>query len=569
MSASATGATSVVVELVRHRLEAATREMTEVLRRASYSPLIRESLDFSNALHRPDGETVAQYAGLPFLAGAMTGAARSVVRDLGLEHVREGDVLLSNDPYLAGGTHVNDLAVVMPIFADGELLLLAQTKAHMLDVGGRDVGSWALDATDIHQEGIRIPHVRLMRAGAWDEDVLALILANVRLPRQLRADLEAMVGACRVASRRVADCCAKFGTAAVQRACEAILDHAERRMRARIAALPDGVYRSSDVVENDGVTDEPLNIEVAVTVSGDEILVDYAGSSSQARGSNGNMIFGGAVASARLALRCVLDPRGPDNDGAFRCVTVTAPEGTCVNPIAPAPVTVGLASVAHCALESVMRALAPAVPERVIADQFGNIQTLVLSGPWPDTTDPFIHFMVYPGGSGARQRADGLDGVVNLCDSGVRNVPAEVIESTFPLRVERMELRTDSAGPGRMRGGLGVAIDYRVLIDGVTAATALNRYRIAPRGLAGGEDGAKSATVLIDGADVEHEYCFDAFPVRANDVVSHRTGGGGGFGPPAERDPALVAAEVRAGTLSPRAATRVYGPAWSDAEPAA
>jgi N-methylhydantoinase B len=554
--------TTITVELVRNRLEAAAREMTETLRRAAYSPLIRESLDFSTALHNPAGEVVAQSAALPFLAGAMTSAVATLGATGRLAKAEPGDIYISNDPYLAGGTHVNDIAVIVPVFCSDELTLVAHAKAHMLDVGGRDPGSWALDATDAQQEGIRIPHVRLAHRAQIDEDVMAVICSNVRFPGQLRADVQAMIAACRAGAARVDEAAARYGTEVVVSAATAILDQDEARMRTRIAELPDAIYRSSDLVETDGLTDEEIAVEVTVTVEGSEIDIDFTGSAPEARGSNGNMIFAGTEASARLALKCLLDPLGPDNDGVYRPVTVRAAPGSCVNPHHPAPVTVGLSSVAHCAIESVMRALAPVVEERAMADQFGCVQALILAGPVPGHEAPFVHFMVYPGGSGARANADGLDGVVNICDSGVRNIPAEVIESTLPVRVERMELLTDSAGPGRFRGGLGVRADYRILTEGVTGTAVLNRYRIAPRGRAGGGEGATSRTVVINRDGEERHYGFETFPVARGELVSHRTGGGGGWGTPAERDPVRVAADVHAGLLSPQAATRHHSAAW-------
>lgn len=561
MSSVADTSSQLSVELIRHRLEAAAREMAEVLRRSSYSPLIRESLDFSNTIHHPGGEIVAQYAGLPFLAGAMTSTVASMLERVPLEAMRPGDALFSNDPYLAGGTHIPDISVVVPVFHGQELVCFAQTKAHMLDVGGLVPGSWAADAADIYQEGIRIPHVKLVSEGRWDEDVLALVLANVRVPEQLRADLRAMLGACEIGARRVGEVVERFGAGSVAAASRRILDYAERRMRSRIAELPDGVYRATDTVEDDG-TGETVELAVSVTVAGEEIVVDFEGSGPQVEGSNGNMIFGGAVASTCLTLRSVLDPHGPNNDGAYRPVTIRAPVGTCVNPTMPAPVTVGLASVAFCAISAIMRALAEAAPDRVMSDEFGNIQALILSGPVAGRSEPFIHIMVYPGGSGARKGADGFDGVVNMCDAGVRNIPTEIIESNFPLRVERVELRPDSAGPGRTRGGVGVRYDYRVLGDGVVGNTSLCRYAVAPRGLEGGGEAATSETIVTGADGRETAHTFGSFELARGDLVSHRTGGGGGYGRAAERPSAAVVADVRNGLVSVERARADYGTDW-------
>jgi N-methylhydantoinase B len=532
--------------------------MTDSLRRATYSPLIREALDFSNALHDRNGEVVAEALGIPLLLGAMSPTVRVVLEAFAVEELRPGDVIVSNDPYLGGGTHLNDINVIRPIFLDGELVLFAQSKAHMLDIGGREPGSWSPDAVNVFQEGVRLPPVKLVAGGVWNESLLRLLLTNVRFPGQLEADVQAQIGAVRVGEQQALKTFRQFGRDQVESAMAAILDHAESLMRDQITALPDGSYRAVDHVDSDGVSDEPVRIEVTVVVEGSELKVDFTGTAAQTVGSNGNMIFAGTESAVRLALRCLLAPGLPANEGCYRPIRVSAPSGSCVNPTSPAAVSVGLASVAHTVIEAVFKALARVLPERVIADQYGNVQPLILSGTNLHSKEPYLHFSSYPGGGGARSANDGLSGVITLTDGDVRNIPAEVVETRFPLRVERLQLIEDSGGPGRMRGGLGVRIDYRILGHDAHGVTTLNRYRIPPQGIGGGGEGRASRTVVEEDGQAR-EFWFGSFEAPAGALVSHQTGGGGGFGPALERDPALVQADVIGGYVSREAARSLYG----------
>jgi len=555
----------IVVELVRSRLVSTTREMSERLKRAAYSPMIRETLDFCSALHDPTGAVVAQSTGIPGLFGLMSHAMRAALERHPLETLEPGDVLISNDPYEAGGLHLNDVNVMAPVFHDGEVVLLAQSKAHWVDIGSIEAGGWSPDATDLQQEGLRMPPLRLIRAGRWNEDVLALIEANVRLPTQIRGDLNAQVGSTRAAVVRVQELLARHGRPVVDACMATMLDQADAAMRARIAELPDGVYRAVDYADPESGSDDPIRVEVALTVQGDRLIADFAGSAPQGATAFGNCAATGTEAFTRLMAKSVLDPLGPTTEGSYRAIEVRTQPGSCVSPAAPAPVTVGPCNVGHAVLECVGRALAQVVPERCVGDQFGSVQVLVIAGQEVRATEPFIFFTSGYGGGGARATRDGLNGVATQIDGDVQNMPVEVIESNLPLRVERFELRADSGGPGRQRGGLGVRADYRLLADQATGSIALNRAQVAPRGVLGGEAPLLSQMVIDpDAADARSQW-RGPFALDNGQVVSHQIGGGAGYGLAWERDPSAVAADVRDGYVSASAAREAYGTVVDDA----
>lgn len=552
-------ANPVMVGRLRSRLISVAREMSERLQRSAYSPMIRETLDFCSAIHDTRGNVIAQAAGIPGLFGLMSHSVAKVLDRFGIDELRPGDVIVCNDPYVGGGLHLNDVNVIAPIFWRGEPVAIAQSKAHWVDIGSIEAGGWSPDATDHQQEGLRMPPVRLVSEGRWNEGVRDLITANVRLPVDIGGDLTAQVGSVRAAEPLIIEIFETAGSVAVVGECvEEILDQADRALRAEIAALPDGVYRSVDTADPEVGREGPIRIETAVEISGDSIRIDFSGSGPQGRTSFGNCSLPGTEAFTRLAVKSMLDPRGPTNEGSYRAVEVSAPPGSCVNPELPAPCTVGPANVGHVVLENVMKALAQAAPERGLGDQFGSVQVLVISGPGGGG-EPFILFTSGFGGGGARAAKDGLNGVATQLDGNVRNMPVEVMESNLPVRVDRFELRPDSGGPGRQRGGLGVRADFRLLAPRADGSIALNRAAVEPAGLFGGESPQLSRMLIEPGAEDERRLDRGAFQLRAGMVVSHQIGGGAGYGDPTQRDPAAVAIDVREGYVGEAAARERYG----------
>jgi N-methylhydantoinase B len=478
---------------------------------------------------------------------------------LGLDSLRPGDVLVSNDPHLAGGTHVNDVNVMLPVFAEGRPVLFAQSKAHWRDVGGKDPGSWSADTRSIYQEGFRIPPLRLVREGVINAEVVELIRANGRLPKNADGDLHAQIAACRLAETRLQELLAELGWPALSEGIEAILDHGERMSRAAIREIPDGAYEGASTLDSDGVEDRQVTVRVKVRVDGDRIHADFDGSDPEAAGGASNTVLAGTVSAVRLAIKCLMDPELPTHEGAYRPITVSAPSGTCVNARPPAPVTVGFGNVTHAVVEAVWQALGQVLPDRIIAGTYGSIQGMQIAGAARGGRF-FVHGQPHAGGWGARAGKDGISALMPLVNGDCSNIPVEIIESRFPLRVERYSLFEDSAGAGRFRGGLGVILDYRVLQESAVMNASLIRYRIAPAGVLGGEPGALSVTVVNPGTpgEVRHHE-VSGHRLGAGDLVSHRTGGGGGYGPAFERDPEGVASDVRDGYVSAGAARSRYG----------
>ncbi len=546
-------------EVVQNRLISIVREMSLTLQRAAYSPIIHEVKDYSSVLLRPNGDLVAESEGIPSFLGAMPPTLTPVLARYPAASMAAGDVYVSNDPYLANGTHKNDVNVLAPIFVGERLVFFAVTKAHWSDIGGKDPGSWSPDATSTYQEGLAIPPLRLYRSGELNEEVLDLILANTREPEDNHGDLMAQIAACTVAGRRTEDLFQRYGGEAVAGSIDSLFDYVEARMRAEIERLPDGMYTAAETIESDGLGGPPFDVTARVVITGSDILCDFSDQEPQraAAGANINRVC--LEAMCRVAVKCLLAPTLPANQGLYRPVSVDATVGTVTHPRHPAPCTTW-GEMGYAVYEAIFAALAPVLPDRVVAGIFGYGQTMAIAGHASGHASAWVHFMPYAGGWGGRQGKDGLSAVCPLLNGDNFNVPCEVIEHEFPLLVERYELVQDSAGAGRHRGGLGVRTDYRLLDGHAQVFAAFNRYCLPPRGLFGGDPGGLSALMLErDGGGLENCPKSAGTIVREGGLISHRTGGGGGFGEPRERDPALVRRDVLDGYVSQAAAASAYG----------
>ncbi len=549
----------VTREVVQNRLTAIVREMSITLQRAAYSPIIYEVKDFSSVLVRPSGELVAQAEGIPGFLGAMPQLLPPLVARYPLDEISPGDLFVSNDPYSANGTHKNDINVMKPIFAHDRIFGFAVNKAHWTDVGGKESGSWSPDATNTYQEGISIPPLQIAKRERLNDELLEIILANTRLRENNMGDLMAQIAACNTAERRVQSLLAQYGAEEIDAYIDSLFSSTEAKIRKEIEQIPDGTYEGEDFIETDGVSAEPIRVGVLIHVTGSEIAFDFRDAVPQRAGACGNVPLVGTVSACRLALKCLLAPDAEANDGLYRPMTVLTAPGTMTHPLHPAPCTTwgdGMRAI----LEAVFDALSPVMPERVPAGMFGQVQAMAVSGEDPRTGRPFIHFTPYAGGWGARFAKDGVNALCALANGDNNNVPCEVVEAEFPLRVERYELIEDSGGPGTHRGGLGVRTDLRVLSEGATVSASLDRYRFPPPGRFGGGPGKGSALLLgLGGPDQVDRPKTSGFWVEKGSVISHRTGGGGGFGDPRLREPERLVGDVEDGYVSERAAARDYG----------
>jgi len=557
----------VTLEVLRNAAAAVAEEMNATLVRTAYSPNVTDRRDCSCALFDADGAMVAQAENIPVHLGAMPHSVAAAIEAFPPDTLEPGDAVLLNDPF-HGGAHLPDLTLVSPIFhgiegdegvgeaADPELVGFAANRAHHADVGGARAGSVAADSTEIYQEGVRIPPVKLVSAGEENEAVLALLLANVRTPEERRGDLGAQRAANETARRRVRELVDRHGLATYREATVEIQDYAERRMRSAIADLPDGDYAFEDVLDDDGRGNEDLAIAATVTVDGESIRADFDGTAAQTEGPL-NAPIAVTASATYYAVRCLTDPEIPPNAGCYRPIDVDAPEGTIVNAQPPAAVVGGNLEVSQRVVDVVLGAMGEAAPERAVAAGQGTMNNLTLGGTDPRDGSAYAFYETQGGGSGGWAAGDGMD-AVHVHMSNTRNTPAEVLETAYPVRVRRYALRPDSDGAGEYRGGLGVRREIEVLAD--TDCSLLgDRRRNAPYGVHGGEPGAPGADVLVRDGEERRLDAKVTLDLEPGDVLSIRTPGGGGYGDPADRDPEAVARDLRLGKLTPDAAHERYG----------
>ena len=504
---------AITLQVMASALRTVAEEMDAALVRAAYSPNITERRDCSTAIFDAEGRMVVQAASIPVHLGAMPEAV-AAVRARG---AKPGDIWLVNDPY-RGGTHLPDLTMISVLTLDGDPVGHAVTRAHHADVGGMAPGSMPAGSRELVQEGIVIPPVRIVAAGREIEDITAILLANTRTPSERAGDLRAQRAAHGLAQRRLYEVAARHGTATVREAFGELLAYAERRTRAAIHAMPDGTYHWAEALEGDGVTDRDLWIRVAVTIAGDRMRVDFTGTDPAGPG-NCNCPPAVTRSAVYFVIRAVTDPDIPASAGAFAPVEVIAPEGSLVSARPPSAVAGGNVETSSRIVDAVFGALGQAID--VPAQGQGTMNNLTLGGPG------FTYYETLGGGQGASARADGPSGV-HVAMSNTLNTPIEALETAYPLRVEEYRLRYGSGGDGEQRGGDGVVRSVRALTD-MEASVIAERRRSRPAGRAGGEDGAPGET-LLNGEPLPGKWIG---PLRAGDVLTIATPGGGGYGPPA------------------------------------
>ena len=547
----------VTLALVQNRLDNISLQMGWVMTRTARSPIFNQSHDFSCFLSAPDGTLISQADGIPIHTGGGGFATRAILRDFA-GRIDDGDVFLLNDPYVAGGNHLPDWVIARPVFAGGRLIALACNRAHQSDIGGGAAGTYNSAATEIFHEGLRLPVMKLIEGGEMRDDLWRLLLLNSRTPELLDGDLRAMIGSTRIGAERIAALVEELGADPALAYFEGVLDHADRRFRQEIAALPDGTYEATEITDNDCF--EPLEtaIKVRLTVTGDTLSVDFTGSGPQIRGFK-NSSLANTYSAVYMALASFFDPDLPRNEGTFRGVSITAPEGTIVNARAPAPMTMNTVFVAHEIVQAVWKAMAQADPTRACAGWGKSIHG-VTSGRREANAEPFVmyHWSAMPAG-GAVEGRDGFNAIGLLIALGGLNMPnVETWERLYPARIRRQEFRTDTAGPGTFRGGSG--IDYEVDIT-VPANHAFRGEGVGPVGAYGVAGGGAGKPGFIRVEPVGQP-AFDApaYGVRSLPPVRMKAAspGGGGWGKPEERDPQKVLRDVRDGIVSLEAAQSLY-----------
>jgi len=540
----------VTLAVIQSGLVQVCNEMDLAFCRSAFSPVISEAMDRSDGIYGRDGALIAQGdLGLPVFVGTLQFSTQAVIERV--PDVRPGDVIIVNDPYL-GGTHLMDVRFHKPFFYQGELFAWLSNTGHWPDTGGAVPGGFSANATEVEQEGLRLPPVKLYKEGRLDEEILAIILSNIRIADQRIGDIKAQAAALSVGEKRLTALLDRYGRDLVEDAIGELRARAAQQMRAKLAEIPDGVWRGEAFVDSDGVDDRPLRIAMAITKRDDALHFDMAGSSPPCRGPM-NSVLATTKSAIYLAIKHVF-PEVPINAGTFEPLVIADPEGTFLYAQYPRPVSGCAAEVSQRIAEAVFDALVPALPQRLFAAPAGTSGNFALGGHDPKAGRNYVLYILSGGGYGGSAHGDGL---TNGCSTiGIsKSQPVEVLEQRYPVLFERYALHEGSGGAGRFRGGFGVNYALRLLRGTARASMVMDHGRFGPKGAMGGDDGGvnKVEVVHADGRHYvpPHRSKDQDIHLAKGDVVSVSTPGGGGFGPPAERDHALIDRDITRGYYRP------------------
>ena len=544
----------ITFAVVKNGLDTIVDDMAYTVMRTARSPIVRDVLDYSATMCDAEGRILAQAKTVALHLGAVPDAMQVVLDEYGDDLV-PGDVIILNDPY-AGGMHLPDIFMFKPIFHEDALRGFSVVIAHHGDVGGRVPGSNASDSTEIFQEGLRIPPLKLYAAGEADRSLFTLIRKNVRLPDMVIGDLQAQLATCSVGERNFVKLLEKHGIDAMEGYFNALLDYGERMTRQAIREWPNGRYQFTDYVDDDGFSADPIPLVCTIEVQDDHLVVDFDGSSPQVKGAI-NCTLSYTKSSTYIGIRCALGQEVPNNAGVYRCITVTAPEGSILNPRMPAPVA-ARALTGYRVVDTVLGAVAEFAPDRVMAAGEGGNTVVCFGGYEGDSETPFILVDMINGAWGGRVSKDGIEGVTNPSQN-MSNMPVETLEARYPIRIEAYGLRENSCGAGEYRGGLGLVRQYRLLADEAVLQLRSDRATNPPYGLLGGGRAAPSRNILDPDGRAEELPSKLTRTLHAGDVIRHEQAGGGGYGDPLRRDPAQVSADVADEKISAAFAEEKFG----------
>jgi N-methylhydantoinase B len=541
----------VTFDIIQNALQAVADEMFVAQRKTSMSAIIYEVLDLSTSILDPHGEIAAVGAGIPAFIGVLDKAIHGILEKFPLDTIRPGDLYATNDPYYGGVTHLNDMVLAAPVFSEGRLIAWVSNIAHWNDVGGMVPGSMSSDATEIFQEGVRIPAVKLFEEGRENKAVFDILYVNTRLPDFLRGDLWAGIAGLRIGERRILELVKKYGTDTFEAAVTAFMEHGERRARAALKAMPKGTYTYEEEQDTGQIH------KVALTITPDEFIVDLCDNPAQAGSSNSSRE--GTEIAAQLAFKSFTDQDAPGNGGFFRPLTVKTRPGTIFH--VEEPGALGYYSEVEIRLfDLLLRAFAHHFPGVVPAGNFASICGTVVGGPHPETGRHYTIVEPQVGGWGAWQGNDGPSGQFSGFHGETFNCPAEVAEARYGLAVDQVALNAEPGGEGQWRGGKGIDVHYRVRADNNFLSLGYTRSRIPPWGVDGGLDGSTNYVEVIRTDGNRERYSFATnVEVNTGDVIRAVTGNGGGFGDPAKRAPEDIARDIRDGYLTPERAREVYG----------
>ena len=546
------------VEVIKRALISAAEQMFVALGRTAKSSVIYEVLDYGCALLDARARMIAQANGIPAFIGVLGDAVRDVLDKYGLDGLEEGDIVITNDPYMGGATHQNDAVLVMPIFYDGRAVMFAAGKAHWNDVGGKDPGSWSPDATDIYQEGIQFPVVKIFNHGVEDRDIVDILARNGRIPEMTLGDMRAQAASLRVAARRVQQICDKYSLDTVLEAVEVYLEQGRQEALAELRRLPKGEFTAEEFIDDDGLGGDPVLVKVKVTIRDDGFEIDYTGTGKTCRGPI-NSPLSVLLSTAKFAYQAVVSPHAASNHGFFSPLRVVVPEDCVFNPVRPAPVSTYWESASYAG-DIVWKALAEAIPDRIPAGHFLSVCGTTVCGIDDRTGEWFFSVEPNAGGWGAGRGKDGEHGLVCTSDGETYILSVEVAETRYPFLVDQFALNTADGGHGRWVGGRGLIKDYRITNSQARVTASFGRSKFPPWALVGGTAGVSNIAEIrrADGT-IERRGRFSNEPLARGDVARFITGSGGGYGDPRRRDPSSVLDDVLDGYISDETAREVYG----------
>jgi N-methylhydantoinase B len=547
----------ITVEIIRCALKAAANEMSAVLKKTAYNMMIYEVQDYCVSIVDHQGRTMSQNEGaLPIFLADLGVAVEDGVTVYGLEHIHPGDVFLVNHPEICG-QHLNNMVVYTPFFWEGRLLCFLAVRAHWIDVGGASTGFGSSMTRDVYEEGLQIRSVKIYSEGKPNQEVLRLIEDNIRFPESSLGDLRAQIASCRTGEERLEQICRKYGGARFQEAVQVIWDQTDKLVREAVRAIPDGIYEASSFLDDDGKDlTKTVPIKVKVEVKSDELAIDFSSVSDQVPGFI-NCGSSGGMAAARVAFKALTSPHREVNEGSFRALKVNLPPGKLLSARRPAPIG-GWSLSLPTVLDTIFRALAPALPERIPAAHKGDMGGYAIFGAHPKTGRRYVCQNIIGGGWGGRPFEDGASAAVSMCQGDVKNTPIELQELYYPLLYERHALRADSGGAGKFRGGVGVEVRVTPLCN-LFVSRNTDRIQCPPWGLLGGAEGMTNLTLIRrNGKQEQLPGKFSHLLVKPGETVTFLTAGGGGYGPASQRDADAVRRDIGLGYISEEKANRDY-----------
>lgn len=547
-------------EIIKDGLIAIGEEMFVAMARASMSPIIYEVLDYAVGITDDKAQLIAQGNGVAGFLGVLTYSVKSVLDKFTRENLRPGDIIATNDPYTGGGTHLSDVCMIMPIFYNGELIAFSANKAHWTEVGGMAPGSWTTDATEIFQEGLQFPCIKVFENDKPLPQILDIIRANVRTPDMSLGDFHAQAASLRLAGRRIVELCDKYGVSAVKEAIQLLLEDGERRVRAELAKLPKGTFYAEDTIDDDGISDKAIPVKVKISVTDEEFIVDFTGAPAQVAGPI-NASRTATLSALRAMWVAITDPRAQINEGTFRPLKLICPDGTIFTAQRPVPTSTYWETMTY-AFDLVWKAMAPLVPHRLSCGHFNTVGANIVTTFHPEN-DQFT-IMVEPsvGGWGAHYNTDGESGLFCVGDGETYNLPIEVVEHAYGLMVDQYTFNTEPGGEGEFQGGRGTVREYRILHEkGGTITITLGRHKFPAWGVNGGRGGSRNYVQIkrADGTLTQPLGKTARLVLRKGDVARVVCGGGGGWGDPKKRPREKVLADLRAGLISQEVARNIYG----------